>query len=397
MAYIRQLPSGKWAATVRLPGDERVTETFRLKGHADDWAADLEADIRRQDWVDPRGGKTTVAEVWQRWGAGRRLERSSKERDASHYRTYVEPRWGKVPVGAILKPDIDAWITEMEGRKPTPVKATSIQPAVGVLRAVLQLAVDARLIKFNVATMVKAPARAAHLDRVLDDDEAETLLANAEKRFPGKSYAALFLEVLLYAGLRYGEAAALNRDWVETRRRLLHVGPTMLKDGTIKDKPKSRAGIRPVPVDDVLWPKLREHVLTIPPGGLLFTAERGGELLYDHWRDRVWSRCLTTERDMTAAEIEAWKAEQLAAGKKRAWRPRWVVEVPVLDSPLPTPHDLRHTYGTRLGEAGVPQHEIMALMGHEDPESVQRYLHAREGRFDKARAAMVAARLAGQR
>lgn len=397
MAYIRQLPSKKWAATVRLPDGNRVTETFRLKTHASEWADDLESDIRRQDWVDPRGGKTTVAEVWDRWGSGRRLEKASKDRDASHYRTYVLPRWGSTPVGAILKPDIDTWITEMETRKPTPVKATSIQPAVGVLRAVLQLAVDARLLKFNVATMVKSPARAAHLDRVLDDDEAAILIGNAEKRFADRPDAALFLEVLLYGGLRYGEAAALNRDWVDMRRRMVHVGPVMRKDGTIKDKPKSKAGIRPVPIDDDLWPKLRDHVLTVAPGALVFTAPRGGELLYDHWRDNVWLKCLVAERGMTAAEIESWKAEQYAAGKKRAWRPRWVVDVPLLGSPQPTPHDLRHTYGTRLGEAGVPQHEIMALMGHDDPESVQRYLHARDGRFDKARAAMVASRLAGSR
>lgn len=394
MAYIRQLPSKKWAATVRLPGGDRVTETFRLKSHASDWADDLEADVRRQDWIDPRGGKTTVEQCWERFGNARVLEKASRMRDASHWNKWVQPRWGSVQVGTILKPDIDAWVNQL---RDAGVGAATIQAAIGVLRAVLELAVDARLIKFNVASTVKAPARAAHLDRVLDDDEAELLLANAEDRFPGRAYSTLFLEVLLYCGLRYGEAAALDRDHVDMRRRLLHVGPVMEKDGTIKPRPKSEAGIRPVPVDDVLWPKVRDHVLTVAPGALLFSAERGGKLLYDHWRDRVWLKCLTTEREMTAAEVEAWRAEQLAAGKKRAWRPRWVVDAPILGSPQPTPHDLRHTYGTRLGEAGVPQHEIMALMGHDNPESVQRYLHARDGRFDRARAAMVASRLAGTR
>jgi integrase len=58
-----------------------------------------------------------------------------------------------------------------------------------------------------------------------------------------------------------------------------------------------------------------------------------------------------------------------------------------LDDPQPTPHDMRHTYGTRLGEGGVPVHEIMALMGHETLESVQRYLHAGDDRLDRAREA----------
>jgi integrase len=149
--------------------------------------------------------------------------------------------------------------------------------------------------------------------------------------------------------------------------------------------------VRQVPVDDDLWPRLREHVMKVPPGGLLWHAPRGGRLLYDHWRDRVWLKGLSVEQEMTEPEIEAWKAGRRAEGR-RAWRPRWVVDVPLLADPQPTPHDLRHTYGTRLGEHGMPAHEIMALMGHADLESVQRYLHAREGRHERARAAMRRAR-----
>lgn len=389
MPYIRQLPSGKWQATVRLPTGERVSDTFRLKSQASAWAESLEQDIVRQDWIDPRGGKATVVEVWERWGEGRRLEKASRDRDASHYRTYVGPRWGKVPVGSILKPDIDVWVTELLNRG---VGAASIQAALGVLRAVLQLAVDARLTRFNVAMMVKGPTRDAHLDRVLDDDEAVALLDNADARFPSRPDARLFEEVLLYGGLRYGEAAGLPVEHINRRRRVVHVRQVMLKDGTIKSYPKSAAGTRDVPIDDELWPMV-EAQMEAAGSGLLFHAARGGPLLYDHWRDRVWLKCLTTEREMTTAEIEAWRAERFAAGARRAWRPRWVVDVPIVRDPQPTPHDLRHTYGTRLAEAGMPAHEIMALMGHENLESVQRYLHARDGRFDRARAAMLMSRM----
>src|SRR5690606_13832304 len=98
-------------------------------------------------------------------------------------------------------------------------------------------------------------------------------------------------------------------------------------------------------------------VMSVSPGGLLVTAPRGGVLLYPTWRSRVWE--------------PAVRAAGLAA-------------------PEPTAHDLRHTYGTRLARAGVPAHEIMALMGHSSLRSVQRYLHAGPGRFDQARSAMAA-------
>ena len=53
MAYIRQLPPGLWAATVRTPAG-RITETRELRGAVKDWAENLEADINRGDFLDPR-------------------------------------------------------------------------------------------------------------------------------------------------------------------------------------------------------------------------------------------------------------------------------------------------------------------------------------------------------
>jgi integrase len=41
-------------------------------------------------------------------------------------------------------------------------------------------------------------------------------------------------------------------------------------------------------------------------------------------------------------------------------------------------HDLRHTYGSLLAAHGRPAIEIQACMGHQDPKTAQRYLHARE-------------------
>lgn len=383
MAWIRREPSGNWAATVYTPAGRR-RRTFRLEGQAERWAQKIEVSVSEGDFIDPNAGRVTIGEIWERYGHTRQLRSASRKRDESHWRVHVQPYWAGARVGAILKPDITEWVNAMEAAG---TGAATIEAALGVLRAALEIAVDARMIRFNPAANVSAPQRAAHLDRILYDDEDKLLLANLDTRWPGAPYARLFTEVLLYCGLRYEEAAALDREHVDLRERMLHIGPVMEKDGTIRPFPKSPAGVRPVPVDDDLWPRLRAHVMTVPAGGLVFTAERGGKLLYDHWRDRVWKRALCVRRDMTAAEVAAWKAERTAAGQ-RAWKASWTVDEPILADPQPTPHDLRHTYGTRLGEDGVPPHEIMALMGHANLESVQRYLHARSGRFDRARAAM---------
>ncbi len=38
-------------------------------------------------------------------------------------------------------------------------------------------------------------------------------------------------------------------------------------------------------------------------------------------------------------------------------------------------HDLRHTYGTRLAQAGVDLYTISKLLGHKDIRTTQRYAH----------------------
>jgi integrase len=369
MAYIRQLPSGLWAATVRTPAG-RITESHRLKGRIEHWAANLESDIRRGEFIDPRAGEITYGELWERTRDARRLEKASKARDESHWRKHVEPRWGRLPIGGVLKPDVSAWVVKMEKDG---VGAATIQGAVGVLRGLNEMAIEAKLIRHNPARDVSMPRRPAHVDRVLSPEEDVALLESLDRQFPGRPDARLFCELLLYCGLRWEEAAAIDREHVNMRKQLIHVGPVLERDGVIRPYPKSPAGVRDVPVPDDVWPRLRERVMAVKSKGLVITAVRGTALHYPSWRRRVWQRGLF--------EVT-----------KRGPRGEALEQVQIMDDPQPTAHDLRHTYLTRLGDAGLPVHDIMRLAGHETLQSAQRYLHAGEDRFDRAREAMRRAR-----
>src|ERR1051325_1911569 len=111
MAWVRQLPSGLWAATVYTPAG-RINESHELKGTISKWAANLESDIRQGHFVDPRKANTTVSKAWALLSGARRLEKASVQREASAFKCHVQPRWGKVAVGAILRPDIQAWVNK---------------------------------------------------------------------------------------------------------------------------------------------------------------------------------------------------------------------------------------------------------------------------------------------
>jgi integrase len=127
----------------------------------------------------------------------------------------------------------------------------------------------------------------------------------------------------------------------------------------------------------------REVSGVFPRGGpteLVFTSRAGRVLSYSNWHHRVWAVAL---------------AGRPAIGKVRGHAPREAVPGAALDDPQPTCHDLRHTFGTRLADAGVPVHDLMALLGHGDVRSTQRYMHSTEARFERAREALKKARKAG--
>lgn len=383
MAWVRQLPKRKdgtalWAATYytgrELPSGipERLTVSDPLKGVVQDIAEEHEVDVRRRVWLDPRGAIRTVASVWDEFSDSRQLEKASRAKDESHWRTYVKPRWGPIAIGDILKPHVAAWVQQMQKDQ---VGGWSIIAALNVLKAALELAVDAGLIQANPARRVKAPIPPKHDDRVITLDEQDLILDRADELFPDRRDGWLFISALADTGGRYEEVAAVRAQAVDLRRLVLNLGPVQERDGTIREYPKAArgldsAGFRPVPIGDDLAGRLKPIVNAAARGDRIFTAPRGGPLLYPTWRSRVW--------------VEIMRVPVVGDDGKRTGE--WEPLVPGL---LPTAHDWRHTFGTRLGDAGMPRHDIMALMGHDDYRSSQRYMHSDEDeRLKRARAMM---------
>lgn len=388
--WIRQLDSKLWANTVHTPAG-RITETFDLKGQARNWGREITSSIKRGDFIDPRLSKMSLGEWRERCDGARRIEKATRLAENSAWKNHTGPQWAGTPIGAVLKPDVQKWINKMEAEGVGP---PTIHAAVNVLRGLFEQAIDARMLRFNPGHRVKLPPLPAHVDRVILPAEETLIIASLNAKFDGRPEAALFVLVLLGLGLRWEEAAALWRNQVDMRRKLVHIGPVMERDGTRRLYPKSPAGVRAVPVGPTLWPLLRDLALTRKPEEYLFlnpdrwvaqqrpakftgpmpaTHFPGTPLNYHNWLKRIWNPGLV--------EIERGKHGKI------------VSRTPIVEDVQPTPHDCRHTYGTRLAEQGVPEHEIAALMGH-SPKShaTRRYIHAGEVRFDRARDALEKAR-----
>lgn len=368
MAHIRKLTSGRWQATVRHPSGQRYSKSDPLKRVVKDWADDTEAAMRRGDFIDPTAGRMTLAGWWDKWSATRRIATATEDKNRAWWRNHIEPRFGSWPLSSIHSWDVEEWVTDMTHRG---VGAETVASSLRLLTQVLSAAVKHRLVGANPASLVTAPTPPPHVDRFLSRAEAAVLL----EQFEGQD--RVFVELLLYCGLRFQEAAGLRRFRVDLLRKRLQVAKVQPRKGGEK-KPKTDAGTRAVPLTDELVVNLSQ-LIPAPDDELVFTSPQGGRVRYDNWLRRVWYPALNGAPAVEAKPAVRGRAASPAVPARPGAQ---------LADPQPTPHDLRHTYGSWLGEAGVPPKQIAALMGHSTLRSVERYIHATEARFDQARNAI---------
>jgi integrase len=158
--------------------------------------------------------------------------------------------------------------------------------------------------------------------------------------------------LLIYTGLRVGEAQTLRWSAVRLAERRITIGR--------QQRVKTEASVRDVPIPTPLGELLSAHRLRCPggPSDLVFPLP-----------------------------LSSYQRSQRAF--QTACRRAGLHEVRL--------HDLRHTYGVHCARAGVPLARIQKLMGHATLAMTLRYLqHAPESHFAQD-AALVAESLSGAR
>lgn len=199
-----------------------------------------------------------------------------------------------------------------------------------------------------------------NIGRSLTDQEREYLL----KALDGHR-AELLCKLMLYCGLRSGEAAALQWKDIDLSAGVVHVTKAMKKDGIIGE-PKTAAGVRDIPIPYKFIDLLKKSASE--PFSYVCTSETGG-LCTETVRRNMWNN---VKRQMN-----------ILMGC-RVYRGQLMPPFP-LDEPFRL-HYLRHTYCTDLEKAGVPINIARVLMGHSSISvTAQIYTHADDHTIEIAR------------
>ncbi len=353
---IAKRPNGKWRARYRDEAGRERARHFDRKVNAQRWLDEIASSVLTGNYVDPGAGKVTFKQFYEDWSQ-RQLWVQSTRANADLATGSVP--FADLPLKSIRRSHVEAWIKTMaEGWAPTTIKTRFV-----IVRSVFRAAVSDRVIVSDPSIGVALPRRrkAEAAMRIPTVEEVGRLLSHADSpRVSTRKGFRAYTALCAFAGLRKGEAAAVQVGDIDFLRRQLTVSRQLQRDGsTFAIRPPKYGSERVVNLPDDLLTILSEHVATHlrdNESGWLFTVD-----------DRPMFDNAITWR---------WRATRTAAG---------LTHVRL--------HDLRHFYASGLIAAGCDVVTVQRALGHASATTtLNTYSHlwpTAEDRTRKAAAALL--------
>lgn len=319
----RTVDGRRYRVRYRTP-DRRQTDKrgFKTKRDAEAFAATVEVEKMRGEYVAPELGNITIGELGTEWLARKQadLKPSSYKSLETSWRVHVKPRWEDTRIADVDLDAVERWISGMNRER----GATVVIRAYGVLAGILDMAVKARRLARNPARGVDNLPRKGRKPRVyLTHDQVDALAAEA-----GQHRTLIYL--LAYCGLRGGEAIALRVRHLDLlRRRLSVVENAVQVNMTVHvGTPKSHEA-RTVPIPPFVAEELARQWEGRDRDELVFPSKSGKYLL-------------------RPVSVTGWFTKAV----ERSGIPRI------------TPHDLRHTCASLAVAAGANVKVLQRMLGH---------------------------------
>jgi len=310
------------------PDGRQRKRTFRKKGDADRFAATVEADKLRGNYVD-HSDRTTVVEYARSWAADRPHRPTTARRVSSLIETHIAgTKLGDRRLSAVRPSEVQAWASD----RAQVLAPGTMRSLLSLLRSIYASAVLDRLAASSPVVRVALPRHERPRVVPLTVDQVQAVAG----AMPARNKAMVITQAGL--GLRIGELLALRVQDVDFLRRTARVEWQIVPKATERSDPKTPRSRRTIPLPQVVGDALAAHIAEFPPGadGTLFTSRNGTPARHDYYGSVIFK-----------------------AAAKRAGLPEGT-----------TSHDLRHHYASVLLAAGESVVAVAERLGHENASLV---------------------------
>lgn len=325
--------AGNWQAIVQRDG-RYLSRTFDTKADAEEWAGEIERNIRRGQFIDRRATeKTSLGEALDLYAEAVLPGKKGEYRERRRIEAWKRDPLAKRSLASIRGADVATW---RDQRAADGASANTIRRDLTILSHLFTVArkewkgFEGLL---NPVEAIRQPspgkARDRRFDRRPDEngkDEAARLVEACQAS--NNPYLALMVTLALETAMRQGELLALRWEHVDLVRRVASL-PKTKNDHTRRDRTEGRD----VPLSSLAVKTLKDLPRSID--GRVFPVSLCR--LNIHWRKAV--------------------ADAGATGLRF--------------------HDLRHEATSRLVERGLGIEEVRSITGHRTLAMLTRYTHLR--------------------
>lgn len=280
-------------------------------------------------------------------------------RDKEHDLQVIREDIGSLKMREVEPSDIKRILAQRAGMADSYIK--KLKTSAGQL---FNAAVDDHIIPYSPCVRIPLPRGTVTEHRELEPCERDLVLTHWRGHWFG-----IMAMVMMFASCRPGEAIALTDKSIDLDKDIISIDEAISFDinAPIVGGPKTKAGIRNVPIFAPLKAALTEYMAGRAPGRLI-EKQTGGDMTKSAFK-RAWqSYKYYLERQLNGC-YKRWIKTQKP--KDYEWK-----EITF------TAYDLRHTFCTMCYDAGVDLKTTAQWMGHGD-ETVTLKIYSHLSRIRK--------------
>lgn len=340
----------KLVPTDRTPAGKREDISLREK----------EQQIRQDlnDGIDTAGKKITVYELFKKY---LKQQRNSRLTTQNTYRYLLEflkkDKFGAKRIDTVKISDVKAWLLEL---RDSGLAYSTVLFYKRALKPAFKMALHDDCIRnnpfdFSLNSVMKNDTKSR---QALTQEQEERLLTYIQSDVCYRKHYDEII-ILLRTGLRISEFCGLTVNDLDFKNRIINVDHQLIKVskiGYVVQPPKSENGIRQIPMSDEVYRAFKN---------ILKNRKIQKDFVIDGYKDFLFIN--RNGNPQVSVNYEAMFRNLIDKynSKNKEQLPRI------------TPHVMRHTFCTRLANAGMNQKALQYVMGHSNITiTLNLYAHA---------------------